>query len=62
MNRPANIFYTDDATKEEIERFRNEDQIEILAHNMSCLPGYGYFNKDARHVWHKMFSSIALFK
>lgn len=25
MNRPANIFYTDDTTKEEIERFRQQD-------------------------------------
>ena len=32
MNRPANIFYTDDASKDEIERFIHEDQIEILAH------------------------------
>jgi hypothetical protein len=32
MNRPANIFYTAEASKDEIERFTHEDQVEILAH------------------------------
>lgn len=50
MGRPANIFYTNDASKDEIERFAHEDQVDILAHQMSALPGYGFFNKDARHV------------
>lgn len=42
-NRPANIFYEDDATSEEIERFRHQDQVEILAHQMNALPGYGFY-------------------
>lgn len=50
MNRPVNIFYTNDASKEEIERFTHEDQVDQLAFQMSTLPGYGFFNKDARHV------------
>jgi hypothetical protein len=31
-SKPANIFYTDDATKEEIERFTHQDNVEQLAH------------------------------
>jgi hypothetical protein len=31
MNRPANIFYTAEATPEEIERFRHQDQTDMLA-------------------------------
>ena len=50
MNRPTQIHYTDDCTKEEIERFRNQDVTEMLAHEMSARPGYGYFSRDARHL------------
>jgi len=31
MNRPANIYYTDDVTKDEIERFTHQDNVEMLA-------------------------------
>jgi hypothetical protein len=50
MNKPANIFYTNDCTKEQMERFAHQDQTEQLAYQMNSLPGYGYFNKDPRHV------------
>ncbi len=50
MYRPTKIYYTNDATKEEIERFRQQDTIDMLAHEMSARPGYGYFNRDARHM------------
>ena len=42
---PANIFYTDDTTPEEVERIRMEDEVEMLAYNMSKQPGYGIIHK-----------------
>jgi hypothetical protein len=50
MYRHPKIFYTDDATPEEIERFRNQDVTDMLAHEMHARPGYGYFTRDARHM------------
>jgi hypothetical protein len=34
MNRPANVFYTADATKEEIERFTHQDQVDQITFSM----------------------------
>ena len=50
MNRPANVYYQDGTSEEEIERFRHQDQIETMAYNMSSMAGYGYFTKDGRHM------------
>ena len=41
--RNPNIFYEGSCTKEEIERFRAQDQIEQAAFKMQSTPGYGYF-------------------
>ena len=35
------MYYEQDVTKEERERFEMQDQIQILAHNMCTKPGYG---------------------
>ena len=40
--RPSNIFYENDCTPEEVERFRHQDQIEEMAQRMLTTPGYGY--------------------
>ena len=50
MNRPANVYYQDGTSAEEIERFRHQDQIETLAFQMNSMAGYGYFTKDGRHM------------
>lgn len=42
--RPANIFYENDCTAEEVERFRHQDHIEEMAQRMLATPGYGYHN------------------
>ena len=42
QRKPANIFYEDGVTKEEVARFQAMDEIENLAHNMHARPGYGY--------------------
>ena len=42
---PANIFYTNDTTDEEIERFRHQDMIEQAAFQMSTEAGYGYIKR-----------------
>jgi hypothetical protein len=34
MHRPSNVFYTDDATKEEIERFTHQDQVDQITFSM----------------------------
>ena len=47
--KPVNIFYTNDTTPEEIERFQAQDMQEILTFNMSAKPGYGYFRNDMKH-------------
>ena len=41
-HRPANIFYENDCTKEEIERFRHQDMVEDMGLRMLAQPGYGY--------------------
>ena len=46
--KPANIFYEDGVTKEEVARFQHMDQIENLAHNMQARPGYGYERLNMR--------------
>jgi len=43
-NRAANIFYENTATKDEIERFRQQDLIENLGITMRSEPGYGFHN------------------
>ena len=48
--QPANIFYENSATKEEIERFQAQDQIEMLAHQMTAMPGYGLVTRDPRNI------------
>jgi hypothetical protein len=50
MNKPANVYYVDGTSEEEIERFRHQDQIETIAYQMNSMPGYGMFNKDGRFV------------
>jgi len=49
-NRPATVFYENDATPEEIERFQQQDQIESLAWHMRGKPGFGYVQRDQRHM------------
>lgn len=41
-HRHPNIFYQNDCTEEEIERFKQQDALEEAAANMKLLPGYGY--------------------
>jgi len=41
-NRTANIFYENNCTPEEVERFRHQDMIENLGWTMISQPGYGY--------------------
>ena len=48
MNRPPAVMYQHGTTEEEIARFRHQDQIETLAHQMGALPGYGYFKYDGK--------------
>ncbi|TNV76273.1 hypothetical protein FGO68_gene8827 [Halteria grandinella] len=50
QNRPANIFYDNNVTKEEVERIRHLDEIESLGSAMLAAPGYGYFSGDPKHV------------
>lgn len=45
-NRHSAVYYLDGTTEEEISRFRHQDQIEQLAHQMGAQPGYGYFKFD----------------
>ena len=40
-----NIFYTNDCTKEEIERYRHQDMIEEAASRMKLEHGYGYVKR-----------------
>ena len=40
-----NIIYQDDVTPEEIEKIRMQDEVEMLAFNMSKQPGYGLVHK-----------------
>ena len=37
-------------SKDDIERVQRVDEIEWLAATMKSKPGYGYFNKDQRHM------------
>ena len=50
LNRHSNIFYENSVTQEEVERIRHLDAVESLGTYMQSKPGYGYFQKDARHV------------
>mgnify|MGYP006889525018 CR=1 FL=1 len=49
-NRTPGIYYTDECSKDDIERFNHQDQVEQLAYQMGSQPGYGIFSKDARHL------------
>jgi len=44
--RPSNIFYENGTTTEEVERFRNQDEIEAMGLTMLCTPGFGYHNTN----------------
>jgi hypothetical protein len=50
QNRPANIFYDNTVSKDEVERIRHLDEIENLGSAMLASPGYGYFSGDPKHV------------
>lgn len=43
--RASNIFYENDCSKEEIERFRHQDVIENMGMQMLATPGYGYHSQ-----------------
>ena len=43
---PPNIFYQNDCTEEEIERFRQQDALEEAAANMKTMTGYGYAQRS----------------
>ena len=47
---PANIFYENGVTAEEVERIRHLDAIEQLAFQMQSTPGYGYISRDQMNV------------
>jgi len=51
-NRPANIFYENGVSQEEVDRIRYLDAVEILGQQLGATPGYGYFKgqSDQRHV------------
>ena len=49
-NKPAGVFYQNDATKDEIERITHQDQTEMLAAMMIQKPGYGMITGDGRHM------------
>lgn len=51
QNRPTNIFYQNDVTKEDVERIQHIDEMETIAFMMRAQPGYGYFKHltDPRH-------------
>ena len=43
--RAPNIFYQNDVTEEEIERYRHQDAIEEAASRMKLEHGYGYVKR-----------------
>ena len=47
--RNSNIFFENGVTAEEVERFRQQDAIELAAFQMRTTPGYGYvLQNDAK--------------
>lgn len=40
--RSSNVFYQNDCTQEEVDRFRHQDMIEHLGVRMLADPGFGY--------------------
>jgi hypothetical protein len=42
--RASNIFYENNTTADEIERFRHQDMIENIGIQMRAEPGFGYHN------------------
>ena len=48
--RNPNIFYENEVSQEDVDRIRHIDMIEALSHQMRARPGYGYHQKDQRHV------------
>ena len=47
--KSSNIFYENGVTAEEVERFRQQDAIELAAFHMRTTPGYGYaLQNDAK--------------
>ena len=47
-DRPASVYYENNCTKEEIERFQQQDLIESMAWHMRGTPGYGFVQSDPR--------------
>ena len=47
---PAGVFYTDDASKDDIERITHQDLTEMLAAGMIQKPGYGLIQQDQRFI------------
>lgn len=45
QKRSPNIFYQNDCTEEEIERYRHQDMIEDAAARMKLEHGYGYVKR-----------------
>ena len=43
------IYYDADVTPEEKERIEMQDQLNVLAHNMSSRPGYGLIDLNAKY-------------
>ena len=50
-NVHANIFYENNVTKEEVERFRMQDEVESIGLEMFTTPGYGaHMQSDPRGI------------
>lgn len=48
--RPANIFYENGVTQDEIERIQHIDAMECVAFEMQSLPGYGLVSRNQSHM------------
>eukprot|EP00347_Sterkiella_histriomuscorum_P001367 403372309 len=48
--RPANMFYENGVTPEEVERIQALDQLESVAYQMNTTPGYGYISRNQSHL------------
>ena len=46
----ANIYYDHTCTKEEVDRIRALDEMEILGNRMKTTDGFGYFTNDQRYI------------
>ncbi len=50
MGRHSNIFYENNVSQDEVDRIRHLDTVESMSSALLAKPGYGYFQKDGRHV------------